>query len=177
MAGLDFFEHRVLTPEAIGGAIREAQKRVWESLKKNPDKPGKLTAEIKKLERQLRRFEDLIANDKAPDMVLAAIRDREDRIKALTGELQNLAQPENLGVDAVELLRDLEDRLAQFRELLLSNTPRARQVLSKLLAGPLWFDQCDDGSYEVTGETHVEPLLPISVTMASPRGVEPLLPA
>ena len=110
-------------------------------------------------------------------MVLAAIRDREDRICTLTTELENLTKPDDTEVDSVELLQELEERLGQFRELLLSNTPRARQVLSKLLVGPLWFDQQADGSYEVTGETRVGPLLPISETRASPRGVEPLLPA
>ncbi len=80
-------------------------------------------------------------------------------------------------VQLIQLLRELEDRLGQFRELLISNTPRARQVRSKLLVGPLWFGQHDDGSYEVTGETRIGPLLPINATRASPRGVEPLLPA
>ncbi len=80
----------------------------------------------------------------------------------------------------MDILKALEERLDHFRELLLNNKPKARQVLSELLKGPLIFKAEENGKFSVTGETVIGPLLPpnamISASVASPRGFEPLLP-
>ncbi len=77
--------------------------------------------------------------------------------------------------------RALAERTAQFRELLHDNMPKAGQVLRTLLDGLILLEPVvEDGrkGYRFAGRTRIGPLVSGGiVTMASPRGFEPLLPA
>ena len=87
--------------------------------------------------------------------------------------LEQVIQPHQDEIDSVEMLKALEDRLDHFRELLLDNKPKARQVLSELLKGPLMFKARESGKFSVAGETMIGPLLPpnamISVSFLTQR--------
>ena len=94
-------------------------------------------------------------------------------------EIDQVTQPHQDEIDSVEILKALEERLNHFRDLLLDNKPGAPQVLSELLKGPLMFEANEDGSFSVTGETAIGPLLPpsaVSAILASPGWFEPPLP-
>jgi hypothetical protein len=70
------------------------------------------------------------------------------------------------------MLNALKERLSHFRLLLLENKPKARQVLSRLLHGPMLFKPEEDGRFSVVGETVLGPLLPanaISCRVSRPR--------
>ena len=157
---IDYFASKLLTPDTIRDAVREAQRRIELTLAESPDKPRRLQAEIDKVRAQLDRFVAAIADGKAPDTVLTAIREREDKIRDLEKQLGELAPPPESDFNSRATLEALETRLTHFRTLLLENVPGARQVLSELLKGPLMFEPKGDGGYAVTGETVLGPLLP-----------------
>jgi hypothetical protein len=80
-------------------------------------------------------------------------------------------------LDRKRMERELKEYTGRFSELLHANVPRARQVLGKLLEEPIWITPTAGGGYTFNGKTRIGPLLPVtSVSMASPRGFEPLLP-
>ncbi len=96
---------------------------------------------------------------------------REQRVKTLEQQLGELTSPVPDEVDNKQLEK-------MFGELINDNVPRARQALRKLLEGPIWVKPEDGKGYAFRGETKLGALLPPDyVTLASPRGFEPLLPA
>ena len=77
-----------------------------------------------------------------------------------------------------ELRQELRVRMARFKDLVYSDVPKSRQALRKLLHGPIRYIPGKGKAYELRGKTQLGALLPpTSVTLASPRGFEPLLPA
>ena len=173
---VDAIQQSVLSPEAVEYVVRQAMERIKRQQQERPDLPGQLRKEIAKLRLELERFISLIASGKAPDSILQEITTREDRIKLLEKELAECDLPvEMTELDTKRLQKDLRGRMDQFGDLLHDNVPRARQALDKLLDGPIWVKPRASG-YELKGQTRLGALLPpTSVTLASPRGFEPLL--
>lgn len=89
--------------------------------------------------RELRNFTQAIAGGKAPKSVVAEIAAREDRIAALEAERDQLARlPSGLSdMDRAQLRKSMQTHMGRLSDLLARDVPVARQVLSKLLVGPL----------------------------------------
>ena len=149
---LDDIIDQLLDPDKVHTALMKARAELRERQKRDPERPAKVRKEITKLKKELARFLGLIANGKAPDAVLAEIERREARIAVLEHELDELTRPvDDSNDDSEKIVQALEQALKEPRELLLSNVPKARQVLRKLFREPLRFKWLGGKSYEVTG--------------------------
>ncbi|MEW8051322.1 MAG: recombinase family protein [Candidatus Thiodiazotropha sp.] len=181
-AVLEAIEMQILTPEAVVYTVEKALEIVEQQLKTDPEQVPRLEAERTKLRGELDRFMNLIASGKAPEAVLEQITQREERIKQVEMELGQL-DTANTGneLDRKRLRNALEDRIGRFKGLVYSDVPLARQALRKLLVEPIEFRPVvlnGRKTYSFEGKTRIGALLdPGYIAMASPRGVEPLLPA
>jgi hypothetical protein len=150
-------------------------KLVTQELKRNPSRPRDLAAESRAIQKELDRFMRLVADGKAPDVVLAEIKRREDRLKEVEREREALGQPlPQFG--PAEVRKMCGERLGRFRGLLLEDVPVARQALRKLLAEPLKvFPAVVEGrrTLRFEGSTTLGPLFDTGVYkgLASPRGI------
>ena len=179
-AVLDVIERQVLTPEAVTYTVEKAFEIIEQRLKEDPDRPKRIEGELAKLRKELARFMNLIADGKAPDSVLEQISDRENRIKALEAELQQLQSEAPSELDMRRIRKGLRERISRFRDLIRTDIPVARQALRKLLAEPLVFSPVVvDGrkTLKFEGKTSAGVLIDSGdIEVASPRGFEPLLP-
>jgi site-specific DNA recombinase len=114
--------------------------------------------------------------------LIARLKAEEARKKALIVELDTLAQGAPVVVlDEARIKKDLRARTADVRGLLGRHVTQARQILRKLLVGPL---QCTaveaDGQrgFRISGEGTYARLMPpalCSTQVVSPTGFEPVL--
>ncbi len=141
VAVLDAIQEQVLTPEAIRHAVASALEAAHENRRADPQAPTRLRAGIAKVQAERNRLVEAIASGAKPDVVIDAIRDREQRLKILNRQLAEI----ELGlvdddIDDRALTRAVGAQLERFSELLRQEIPRARQALRKLLGGrPLVF--------------------------------------
>jgi site-specific DNA recombinase len=163
-----------LTPEIIAYTMKEAEKRTAALLRQHPDKPRKLEAEARKLGKELKRFTNLIAEGKALDTVVSAIKQREERLKEI--EREQAALLDKLPVlDAAEIRAKCGERISRFKELLDKDVPVARQALRKLLPQPLTISPAmvdDRRTLRFEGVTTLGPLFdPAFIKAWRPHGV------
>ena len=179
-AVLGAIETQVLNPSALAYVVEKALHLLAERRRTNPDRPRAIEAELKKLQRELANFNRAIAGGIAPKSVLAEIATREIRVEELERERNELGAEEPSELDLRRLRKAAEARIGRFKDLIHEDVPLARQALRKLFAKPLRFNPVVYNSrktYRFEGHTQVGALIdPIYLEMASPRGVEPLLP-
>ena len=175
-AVLQAIERYALQPAVVNAAVRRAAELVQQQQAERPDSADRLRREVTSARKELDRLVAAIATGRAPESVLAAIAEREARIKAAEMEMARLAAPAAFAeLSSARLQRELAAEMERWREALYGDVPLARQVLRKLLSGPVWLEPQQKG-YRLRGATRLGPLLPDSVKMASPRGFEPRLP-
>jgi site-specific DNA recombinase len=187
-AVLAAIQDRVLTPAALEYVVDRAAEIVRKRQASNPDLPERLNDQLRQDRRKLDNFLALIAEGKAPASVMAKIEQLEGQIAAFEKRLEELLVALPAPADLDRLKASLRSRLAQFKELIRADVPKARQALRKLLKEPLAFKPMGDGGYSIRGEMQVGALLaqaaapqnknrpfsePVYVGMASPRGFEP----
>ena len=81
---------------------------------------------------------DAIKRGEAVDLLVAALKNEEGRKKTLVAELESLAGVERVAsLDTDAIKRDVQNRVADVRDLLFHHKPQARQMLRKLLNGKL----------------------------------------
>jgi hypothetical protein len=88
--------------------------------------------------RELDRLTTAIVTTGPVPALLDAIRDRERQRETLTRELAGL-QAAGQHIDWTKVESDLRAKLADWQGLLQRHVPQARQILKKLLAGPIQF--------------------------------------
>jgi len=84
------------------------------------------------------------------------------------GDRRGQAAREPARLDRARMKKELRGMLGQFDELLRAEVPLARQVLRKLLDGPITFDS-SSGSYVLSGRTKVGALLANAYIAGVPR--------
>jgi site-specific DNA recombinase len=169
-------EQQVLTPAVVEATIDRAFAMLTEQSREAPERAQSIDDEIGRLQRELDNLLQLAAAGRAPESVLSEIMKRERQIEELEQQLATyrIEEPREL---EVPLKRDLREHLRRFRDLIYSDVTLARQALRTLLAGPIRFIPVEPKSWRVEGETQLGALLPPTrISMASPRGFEPLLP-
>ena len=75
--------------------------------------------------------------------------------------------------DFSNVVRDLEARVAEWREAASRNVAQARQILRKLLCGRVLITPCADGKCELSGRSDYGKLfrgIPLATAVASPTG-------
>ncbi len=176
---LDTIERTLLTREAVDGIVERALELVAEQRAKGPDLAEHLEASLREDKRTLDNFLRAIGQGSAPASVLAEIRrleaaiaDRQARLSGLTAEI-----PSELALQ--RLKKAAYTHMGEFKDLIYSDVPLARQALRKLLPEPIRFvPQMIEGKrgFMLYGETKAGAIFSACPTGASPRGFEPRLP-
>ena len=169
----------LLSPEELAKTIHDAARKSAQQLKQDPDRPRRLEAESRKLNTELERFGQLVADGNAPQTVKTEMLRRETRLAEIEAELGE-ARQRHPDANEAEVRRKCGELIGRFKDLLMGEVPLARQVLRKLLDGPLRVSPATvDGrkTLRFEGATVLGPLAdPLHKGLASPRGFEPRLP-
>jgi hypothetical protein len=173
----DAVRSSLLTREAVDHVVDVAAVRVAERRRDQPARRTRLEADLREARRER---DNLIAamakgkpTDRAPESLLGYLRGLDARIVALEAELAEEALPVPTALELARLKRDLRTMLGEFDTLLAGDVPAARQVLRKLLDGPIRFDS-SSGEYRLSGRTKVGALLANGYIAGVPRkGLEP----
>ena len=172
------FDQQVLVPDAALYVIETAMLKAMERLKQNPERPREIEVELRRLRRELKNLNNAIAGGKAPKSLLAEITARETRLEILEREQAELAElPRGLtDMDRARLRKAMQARMGRLKDLLHDNVPRARQVLQKMLVGPLSYKPAmveGRKTFALEGKTLIGPLVDPELYkgMASPRGL------
>ena len=160
-AVIDAIREHTLAPEAIAFTVAHAAEIVEREIKQNPDKSRQLEAEVRRLRREIERYVAAVAKaDDVPELI-AALRQRKERLAEVERELAGLATTPPRWTSA-EIRAMCGERLRRFDELLLGDVPGARQALRKLLPEPLRLSPVTDGgrrTLRFEGVTTLGPLL------------------
>ncbi len=133
-------ECTVLTPEARRFTLERAAEIVHDRLRSEPDRLTSLATELAQAKREVENLLRAIESGGAPETLLDRLREKTERVKSLTAEMRAIQSatrisPRNLR----QIDRLLEESLKRTGDLLLGDVVRARQALTKLLAGRVQF--------------------------------------
>lgn len=158
---LDDLTGRILTPEFAEAVIQEAAELVKKELQDNPEKINHLKAEKDKLQNEVSNLVSAIAGGGAPDSIVQAVKDKENRIRVLESQIAKL-EGADVELDMEKLRPMLEKALGDFREILEENQVKARQGIKKLLAGRVQFEPVQENGnryYRLSGRWLFDPIL------------------
>lgn len=156
-----------LDERILARAVEKAAARMAQRRKAVPGRRAQLERELTEVETRLQRGLDAILT--APELaeeLRAKVRTEKDRKAALLAQLETLNVGRRGQVEQLDerRLRDaLRARVRDVRQLLKGDIPRAREVLRKLLPGPLVCTPFDDGArrgYRFSGEGSYREVLP-----------------
>lgn len=176
---LDTIASQVLQPDVVEAIVARALKA---AAAKRPKASGEdLRDELSRVEREIANLTAVASagGGNVPEIV-AALKSRTACRAELTRQLQRLERP-----TAAETSRGLETeirrRLDSWRELMGRHPVQARQILRKILTGPIVFTPATiDGEigYRFNGEASVGRLLAgldtVPLMVSSPTGFEPV---
>jgi len=150
----------LLTPAAITRAVGLVCEAY--SAPQQGDEIARLRAEATTLEGQSDRLADAIATGGSVPILLGKLEAKQVRLNAVRAELLELQGRQSARVDLEALELDLRGRLADWRRVLLTSVPEARNLLRKLLDGPIRFTPKTvsgrDG-YEFRGKLAIGPIV------------------
>ncbi len=135
---INLFLTRVLTPEALKQAIDSLVRKGSEvevlAAQKAPH-----VAELSRLDRELANLTAAIASGQRPEIVMAAIKDREAAKKKTLAEMTRLDKLERAAreYDAGAAEQKLRAELKTWTDVLTSRPDEGRAVLRQILHGPI----------------------------------------
>ena len=159
---LDDLTERILTPEVSELAIMETMKVIRRELKDRPGKVEDLKAEKAKLDKEISNLVNAIAGGSAPEAIVKAMKDKENRVRALESRITRLEGVGNAEPDFSKIRPMIEKALGEFKEILLDNQQKARQGIKKLLAGRIKFKPVEENGsryYHLSGRWTFDPIL------------------
>jgi len=152
---LEGFQREVLTPVVTRRILELAAERLRQEMETEPSKLEGLKKQQAKVQAEITRLVASIAGGEAPEAVVKAIRDREDRQKVLSQEIARLeAAPALVGTDIDAAMKEMEKDLSSFGDILRESRPKATLALSKVLDGRLTFQvesEREERFYRLTG--------------------------
>ncbi len=135
---LDDIEAAVLTPEALSYVLDKAAEAVRRSLAEDPEQLEAIRRRRTDVQRRILHLIEAVADGKPPKSLLEQIKAFEAELGRLDGDIADRESRARLGqLNVAQALRDLEPALAAWRDILRGNPVRARQVLRKIVAGPI----------------------------------------
>jgi chromosome segregation ATPase len=181
LAVLDAIEHDVLQPDIVATSIRKALERLKPHTEAANEKRSSMERRLATVERELGRLSAAVAAGGELETLVIAVKEREAERDRLRREIATLDRAGKITLGnwkAVE--RELQSKLTEWRTLLRKHIPQARQILKKLLAGPLVFSPVRNGH-----ERYYEFRAPIALgriinglacanMVTSPTGFEPV---
>ncbi len=152
---LEGLQREVLTPAVTRRILELAAERLRQEMETEPSKLEGLKKQQAKVQAEITRLVASIAGGEAPEAVVKAIRDREDRQKVLSQEIARLeAAPALVGTDIDAAMKEMEKDLSSFGDILRESRPKATLALSKVLDGRLTFQvesEREERFYRLTG--------------------------
>jgi len=152
---LEGFHREVLTPVVTRRIFELAAERLRQEMDAEPSKLDTLKKQQAKVQAEITRLVASIAGGEAPEAVVKAIRDREERQKVLSQEIARLeAAPALVGTNIDAALKEMRKDLDSFGDILRESRPKATLALSKVLDGRLTFQVERGGEerfYRLTG--------------------------
>jgi hypothetical protein len=183
VAVLEAIERDVLQPEIVAASVRKAVERLKPHTEAAQSARGGLEKRLALIERELSRLAAGIAAGGELETLVLTLKQRETERDGIRRELMLLDRARTAAqFDPKALERELRAKLADWRTLLRKHVPQARQVLKKLLAGPLVFSVRDGKQryYEFRAPIALGRIisgLAVANMVASPRGSAPILTA
>ena len=140
-----------------------------------------LERQLTTVTRELERLTGALAVGGDLQTLVQAIRDREAQRDTLTTQIASLTGAERAAkVDWKTVEQQLRAKLDEWRQLLGRHVPQARQVLKKLLLGPIVFTphrEATERYYSFRASVNLRKLLTgiaCANMVASPTGFEPV---
>ncbi len=135
---LDGVEATVLNPVALRYVLDKAAEAVRRTLAEDPRQIEGLRQRRAETQRRITRLVEAVADGKPPKAILEQINALEAELGRLDGEIAAVEARGRLGqLDVARAVSEVEPALAAWKDILRGNPVRARQVLRKLVAGPI----------------------------------------
>lgn len=171
---------QVLNPAIVEQAVALAVERLRPALAAEDERRGQLEAEARALQAEIDRLVSAVAASGNLQALADGLRSREERKAKLDAEVARLAQRAALQrVDWGTVRTQLEARVADWRGLLGANVSHARQLLRKLLVGPVRLTPTspEQSAYRFEATISVGKLLAglLPTSVASPTGRAPVV--
>jgi hypothetical protein len=138
VAVLDAIESDILRPEIISATLRKTVAKLKPSTEATQARRADLEKRLADVTRELERLTAAIVAGGSIDTLVEALRQRETQRETIRRELASLdatLKP----IDWRRLDREITTKLTDWKALLRRHVPQARQVLKKLIAGPIVF--------------------------------------
>ena len=170
----------ITDPDLVEAVVVRALEQVGPAREEASRRRGRLEASLGEVEQEITRLSDAIASGGQLAGLLAAVKAREDRRDALRAELQGVRRVEQSGhVDKSVLATLIRQRVDEWRSLLTRQTAHARQLLRKLVDGPMIFtpQPGESSTWEFTATARIDRLLAgivVATSVASPTGPDRL---
>ncbi len=135
---LDGVEAAVLTPDALRYVLDQASQSIQRLLAQDPRQIESLRQRRTDTQRKITRLVEAVADGNPPRSFLEQVKALEGELGRLDGEIAAIEAQTRLGhLDVARTLQELEPALAAWRDILRGNPVRARQILRKLVVGPV----------------------------------------
>lgn len=144
-AVLSTIESDVLRPEVIMATLQKALAKLRPSAEAAQARRADLEKRLTAVTREIDNLTAAIAAGGDLAVLVQAVKDRQHQRETVTHELAALEQA-GRQIDWAKAERDLTSKLADWQGLLKRHVPQARQILKKLLAGPIQFTPIREGN-------------------------------
>ncbi len=174
---LDGVEKAVLDPVALGFVLDKAAASIRRTLAEDPGHIETLRQRRAETQRKITRLVTAVADGQAPKAILEQIQVLEAELDRLDAQVAAVESRAHLGqLDVARALRDLEPALVAWKEILRGNPVRARQVLRKIVAGPIVMEPLPEvHGYRWTGKLNGGAVLEGAQKWSQVRGTGPLM--
>jgi len=146
---ISHFRRDVLTPARLAQVAKDLAADADASPARVAEQRQALEAELRKIEGRIAKLVDAIATGDAPQALLAAIKAAEAQQREIRVKLDHLADSQEIVAqwsDAASQSR-VEALLSDWQAALADSPVVARQILRKLLVGPIVISEEPDGGF------------------------------
>jgi DNA invertase Pin-like site-specific DNA recombinase len=136
---LEALERELLDEQVLAEALDRAVAQRLASAENGPAQQRTIRRELDQIISELDRLTAVILAGGDAATVVQAMREREKRREQLQRELRDLERPLPARQDAARLRASLVAKLGDWKALLRSHVPQARQMIRKLVTGRIVF--------------------------------------
>ncbi len=130
--------NRVLDDRMLEEAVKRALKMIRAGQAKFPDERRAIERQLSLVEARLRHLVEAVATGRATNLIFDELEKEEAAKKSLAARLSHVNQLTTLAqADQHPIERALVARVADVKGLLGRNIPQTRQILRKLIPGPI----------------------------------------
>lgn len=146
--------NRVLDDRMLEEAVKRALQMIRAGQAKFPDERVSIERQLSLVEARLRHLVEAVATGRMSDAVYSELQKEEVAKKTLAARLGELDRLADLAqTDGKQIERTLAEQVADVKRLLGQNIPQTRQIMRKLIPGPIVctpFNDTRRGGYAIT---------------------------